>query len=457
MLNRAAWQTGIQMDFDTFYGNADADVVIVGGGLTGVTAALMLTSLGLRVVLLEKDTLGCGATQGCTGKATAHQPEVYAAIYRSAGRRAAQTYAQLMQESMQDIRALLERMGQPLGVQATTMAVYAATVRELPTLRRYAALEDALGLPVAAVSNRLPHQPTQQAVAMPDQLLLEPMGYLAAMSQLAYTMGCRIYEHSAVTHYSEHRVQTAHGIVRAAWVVICTGYPLDLHRASVICLMQQHVLEARVLRTSLPLTESSLSITESGVNLRPIRQGVLLSGDLGPSGRQHRPREGAITRQQELLMPDARELQRLHRQDTWTMDGLPLIGPIHPAQPYLLMAAGYNGWGLTGAMLAARVISGCIVSKPLRQAPLFLPRRFYPGHTLQQLRGGMRLTSGMLSGWLHPSAPVCPHMGCKLTYHAETGCWECPCHGSSFRTQGECCCTPAKQSAKVPAPPKDQR
>lgn len=446
----ADWEPGIQTSYPAFSGNLETDVVIVGGGLTGMTCALALTSMGKQVVLLEKDVLGCGASQGCTGKLTAHQPQIYAAIHAAAGSRAAQTYARLMQDCVQDVRALIERLGIACGQCDASMACYTMDPRGLPALRRLAALEDSLGLPVGVTANHVPHARTDQAVSLGGQLLMEPLPYLAGMARCAVTQGCRIFEHSPVTQLGERRVSTASGTVRAAWVVLATGYPLLLRPSTPMLLMQQHVLEARSLRTILSPAGGWVDTAPVGVNLRPIPGGVLLSADLGPSGHAHRRQAQLVSERCARLYPAARESQQLHRQDVWSLDGLPLIGPVHPAAPRLLMASGYSGWGLTGSMLAGRLLTARIIGQSMAEAPLFLPHRQYPRHWLQLLRGGFRLGAAMVGSLLHTGAPVCPHMGCRLVRNSATGLWECPCHGSSYDADGCVLRAPSAENTRLP-------
>ena len=53
-----------------------------------------------------------------------------------------------------------------------------------------------------------------------------------------------------------------------------------------------------------------------------------------------------------------------------------------------------------------------------------------------------------LIGLLTPTAPRCPHLGCALKYNKEEHTWDCPCHGSRFREDGELIDNPATDDKK---------
>ena len=68
MSEETYWQQGDQRAYSPLRGRRTADAVVVGGGLTGLTVALWLCRAGLRVVLLEANTLGSGSTACCLGR-----------------------------------------------------------------------------------------------------------------------------------------------------------------------------------------------------------------------------------------------------------------------------------------------------------------------------------------------------------------------------------------------------
>ena len=97
----------------------------------------------------------------------------------------------------------------------------------------------------------------------------------------------------------------------------------------------------------------------------------------------------------------------------------------------MYVAAGFNKWGMTGAMTAAMVLRDLISGKGNEFAELLSPSRW-------MLRKQLLINSGESLKDLIPLSPkMCPHLGCTLKWNAQEHSWDCPCHGSRFSEDGK--------------------
>jgi hypothetical protein len=112
------------------------------------------------------------------------------------------------------------------------------------------------------------------------------------------------------------------------------------------------------------------------------------------------------------------------------MDGLPYVGPYSAKVPHVLVATGYQGWGMTGAMAAAQVVTDGILGRRNPYSAVFSPSRsvLHP----QLLKNGLDALVSLVT----PTKPRCPHLGCALKWNPAERSWDCPCHGSRFDDAG---------------------
>lgn len=401
MADSPRWQPILRRDWPHLDGHIQTEVLVVGGGLTGVTTALMLAALGVRVVLVEKERLGSGASWGCIGLADTAQEAVFARIKRSAGTACANVYQRLIGESADGLWALIGQLGLRCGQTASAQGG-----------------------------------------------ALWPLMYLMGLAGAAVDAGCLIFEQTPVLRIVGHRAATLNGSVTASTIVLATGMPLGCTAPRPLMLCEQHVFAMVQLggdAPDVPTTDCPNCLT-----LRHLPSGMLARCDLGRSGGWLEKQRAALSRDLRAHFPRMNIVETAFRQEVMSRDGLPVIGAISPRQNHLLMATGYSGFGLTGSFLAGRLLAGHILARPLPEAALFKPQRGYPGRVLTYAEGALHTARTSLTALGRMRAPVCPHLGCRLRYNRVTDCWECPCHGSSFGQTGALICAPASQDAHIP-------
>ena len=157
------------------------------------------------------------------------------------------------------------------------------------------------------------------------------------------------------------------------------------------------------------------------------------------------------------IFPDARLTGSWVRQDVYSRDGMPLVGPLEKRDSHLLVATGLSGWGLTGSYLAARLLCRNILGRSQPEARFFLPHRSYAKKFAVMLPGALREAGAMAAMVFHRDMPKCTHMGCRLRYFPQAQRWECPCHGSAFSILGEVRAAPAAEDASISPRQRRQR
>ncbi|MGW2858974.1 FAD-dependent oxidoreductase [Streptomyces sp. NPDC001205] len=482
----------------------EADAVVIGGGIAGLSTAWELSRAGLSVIVLEADRLAGGVTGHTTGKLTALHTAIYDTLRTRHGEDAARLYAASQSTALHHVIEVAEDLGIDCSLERRPALTYCEQPDGVEALRAEAAAARAAGLDASFVTETgLPYR-VAGAVRVEDQAQFHPLSYLRGLTDDLVARGGRLYENTRVTDVEggdRCRVTTASGLtVQARHVVVATHHPL-FDDALLAARLTQH--RDLVIAGQLPAGQDldGMYITEEGgkrsVRTAPLPGGyrlLIVTGEAFTPGDGHDTKAG-YTHLQAWAEQHFRGLAVTHRwaaQDNSSTDTLPLIGRLPTAGENVYVATGFAGWGLTGGVVAAQLIASLITGGEQPWAELYDPRRIGPlvrtapaalkaqwgtgkhfvkdrlatlGDGTNGPVGELRPGEGTVvradgkpcavhrddAGNLHAVSAVCTHMGCLVAFNNAERTWECPCHGSRFGIDGEILQGPALK----PLEPRD--
>jgi Rieske Fe-S protein len=200
------------------------------------------------------------------------------------------------------------------------------------------------------------------------------------------------------------------------------------------------------LKNAPKLSGMYVDDAKTGLSFRPYGDLLLLGGGSHRTGKK-----GGNWRELEQFVakyyPQAQIVARWATQDCMTLDGVPYIGQYAKNTPDLFVATGFNKWGMTSSMVAAKILSDQVQGRENAWASVFDPSRsvLHPQLAINAAEATLNLIT--------PTVPRCPHMGCALKYNAQEHSWDCPCHGSRFAEDGTLINNPATDDKKnMPEP-----
>ena len=229
-----AASTQPQPTFPALKGEISTDVCIIGGGYTGLSAAVHLRKLGFKVSLLEANRIGWGASGRNGGHVGTGQRSDQETLEQLVGDSMAQDLWRIGLEAVDLVCDLVDefKIDCELGVGNLHLASkpgHAAELREEVShlsdrygyrQRRYLSAEE--------VAERTSAQGCYGATIDTGARHLHPLKYALGLAVAAAAMGAQIFEQSRVVTYSDGetmRVMTSDGIVRCRYVVLaCNGY-----------------------------------------------------------------------------------------------------------------------------------------------------------------------------------------------------------------------------------------
>jgi glycine/D-amino acid oxidase-like deaminating enzyme/nitrite reductase/ring-hydroxylating ferredoxin subunit len=471
----------------------ETDVVIVGGGIAGVSVAYALAKAGLKVILLEDGKIGSGES----GRTTAHLVNAiddrYTEIEKTWGRDVSKLVAESHTAAIDFIEDAIRNEGIACDFQRVDGYLFLHPSDRIKTLRdefeasRNAGLNTELLPEIPGMSHR-----EGMALRFPNQARFHPMKYLTSLAQAVIDLGGQIFQYTHVTEVDKTGVEVNGLKVSAKHVVVATNSPINnrvtMHTKQFA--YRTYVLAAEVPKGSVPdalwwdtgnVDAKWVTKPYHYVRIHPFNDtsDLLIIG-----GEDHKTGQA-----------DAEEIKEEERYDLleqWTRDRFPMITNIaytwsgqvlepvdmlafigrNPGDENIYIVTGDSGNGMTHGTIAAMLIRDLIngVGNPWEK--IYDPSRITLSTGIDYLREVGNMTSqyadfvtpgdidslNLLSreegaiirsglkkvavykdenNVIHAFSAVCPHLGCYVHWNADEKSFDCPCHGSRFSCEGK--------------------
>jgi gamma-glutamylputrescine oxidase len=395
----AATATGIE-EHAALAESLRADVCVIGGGFTGLSAAVNLAEQGFDVVLLEAERIGFGASGRNGGLIGSGQRKDVLEMEQQFGLQRSREFWAFAEAAKDEIRDRVTRhdiacdlqSGQLEGVHKQSYVGMAAEIAD--------ALAERYDYPHARATGM---EETRSLVATNDYLeglfdeqamTMHPLNYALGLAAAARQLGVRIFENSRVLGYTRTdpaTVTTATGSVAASFIVLaCNGY-LDK-------------LEPRVAGKIMPINNFMIATEPLGAE----RAKQLIAGRFGVHDTRFVVNYYRLGDDQRLLFGGGENYRRGFPNNitafvrpcmlrvfpqledaridySWggtlsvTVNRLPHVGRL---SPNLFFAQGYSGHGVSTANFAGKIIAEAIAGTASRfDVFASLPIHTFPGGT----------------------------------------------------------------------------
>jgi len=497
------WNDSVAMPhFPKLDRDLSVDVVVVGGGIAGVTTAYLLAKQNRKVVLLERNQLG----QGETGRTSAHVSDAlddgYKELIRLHGKSAARLMAESHRAAIEDIAAYASAEGIDCDLERVPGYLFLREGDDVSILHDECVVTKSLGMHTKIIQG-VPGLAAAQGPCLQydGQLQFHPLKYLKGLIEAFQKLGGQVFADSAVESFHEDGVETRdHFRVKARFTVVATNSPVNgpvaihtkqaAYRSYMIGLEVPHGTTLPALYWDTP-DETGAYHYARMQKLNDDFDLLLVGGEDHRTGQSDSDTDKTVLQRYEALEAWAREyfpkaqslLYRWSGQVLEPVDGAAFIGQ-HPGMgENVYVITGDSGHGLTHATLGAKLITDLILGRANFWQDVYDPSRirlkasveFFkenlntakqyadlvsPGdiHSIFNLRPGEGaiLREGLSQyavykddeGRAHAFSAVCPHLGGIVHWNEGEKSFDCPCHGSRFDCYGKVIDGPANSDLK---------
>lgn len=481
----------IEKDFDT-------DVLIIGGGITGIVTAYMLSNSNLNVSIVEADRMAMGVTANTTAKITSQHDLLYDYLLNSFGFDTAKGYLDSNEEAIKIIEDIVKKENIDCDFSSQDAYVYTCDKSNIQKIVDEVSAVTSLGLKAEYVTEcPLPFK-IEAAIKFPNQAQFHPRKYLLSLLQILEKRKVNILENSKVIDINHvknrYEVYVNDDKITAKYLVMACHYPIKnfpgmyfikMYQDSSYAIgveLEKDIFDGMYISCDTPTASFRNAPYDNGKKL------LIVGGSGHKTGATDVNIDDSYINLENYIKsvyPKAKIKYKWMTEDCVTLDKIPYIGEFSKFLPNMYVATGYKKWGMTTSHVAAKIISDKILGIDNPYEKVYTATRLEPiknskefGNILKQSvyslainkisppiksytelendSGGVVDYNGKKlgiykdkSGKMFAVVPYCKHLGCELTWNNLEKTWDCPCHGSRYKYTGEMITEPTTEGLDI--------
>ena len=475
--NKSIWLKGIKdKQFPALKNNIETDILIIGGGITGITTAYFLKDSKLNITLVEQNKIATGQSSNTTGKLNYLQGLIYNKIENIYDKETAKKYLESQKDAIEIVKEIIIENNIKCDFESNNSFIFTNKNYNISKIQQTERLLKFCNCKYKITKDIPIKFPCVYALKVDDTAVFHPVKYLLELKRILKENGINIYENTIITELEKkdnyYIAKTNKYEIKAKKVVLACHYPFFLKpyffpfRTS---------LKKGYLCASLIDKNKRFNAISEDDNVHSIRYNsdyrdyIIYAGEernIGSNIDNEEKYENLFWQVKTNLSDKIKYYW--FNYDIVTNDSLPIIGYLKKDDKNLLIGTGYNLWGMTNGTIAGKIISDLIQNKNNKYEELFDPNRIFNVNKLVnyfsynlitgyhyilskvnknpkfyknvEIREENGKTYGVYvdnDGKEHIVSNICPHMKCNLIFNTVDKTWDCPCHGSRFDIKGK--------------------
>jgi len=495
--NISLWQDSVdaykpvnKADFSTLY-----DVVIVGGGITGITTALLMQNAGLKCLVLESNNLCFGTTGGTTAHINTLLEVPYSTVEKNFNKEKSKLVASSVKEAVSIIKQNVEKYDIDCEFEMTTAALFAKTDKQKEELDKISKATADAGIDIEFINKISIPIKFLKAMQVEGQARFNPVRYVYALAEEFEKAGGVIVQQCRFLSADENEnvnIETSKGKCTTKFLIYATHIPPGINLLHFRCVPMRTYAMAVTLNSG-EYPEDLLYDMYDPYNYYRSQEidgkKYFIVGGYDHKTAHEENQEYCFLKLESHIRKyfDVKQIDyKWSSQFYVSPDGLPYIGQL-PGHSKIFVATGFNGNGMPYSTVSALLLKKILCNEDSPYRDLYDPNRLklaaglsnfvshnvdvvkqfvgkmFSGEELHQL-AELATGEGKIvefedekiaiykdeSGAVHALSPTCTHAGCEVKWNNAELTWDCPCHGTRYSYDGRVMNGPAtKDLSKV--------
>lgn len=494
--NKSLWQkntdnyiTSSKADPDQLY-----DEIIVGGGITGLSTALLLQHAGKKCLLAESHTIGFGTTGGTTAHLNTFFDTSYNKIIKDFGLEKAKLLAKGSKAAIALIKQNIETYSIDCDYSELDGFLFSMNENQDKELDDIVDASKKLNVAVKYATNSPVQIPYLKIASFESQAQFNPIKYIFSLAKQFENLGGIICQHHKVLHVKnvnddDLEVETSDGNFKTKNVIYATHIPPGVNLLHFRCAPYRSYAMAIKLKDDNYPNALVYDMYDPYHYYRTQKVDdefyLIAGGEDHKTG--HEDNTDACFRRLESHVKSYFNVKEIAYK--WSSqyyeptDGLPYIGKLPGTNENIYVATGFGGNGMIYGTLAGIIFSNILLNGKSVYQDLFDPNRLKPVAGFSNfVKEGADVVSNLISGkfssekikelteiaageakvvkyeghtlalykdehhGLHALNSSCTHIGCTVAWNTTERSWDCPCHGARFSIEGEMLNAPAQKN-----------
>lgn len=495
--NKSLWQASVS-NYDSKHWiipDVVVDVLIVGGGITGISTGLELQKAGRLCMIIEKHNIGFGTTGGTTSHINTFLDTSYDMVIKDFGENSAQLLHKACNAAIDMFNKNVQWYNIDCGFSRKDGYVYAADNKQAAYLDSVVDASKKAGCDVEYASNIPLPVSFIKAAKFANQAQIHPAKYIQALAGAFEHAGGYLVQNCMLEHFNSDaliEVKTNLGTIRARKLIFATHIPPGINVLHFRCAPYRSYAMAVKLNDEAYPDALAYDMYEPYHYYRTHEVNgekyLIAGGEDHKTGHENNA-DFCFTKLENYISKffDIKEVSyKWSSQYYEPADGLAYIGRLPGFTDNVYVATGYSGNGITYSHIAAIILRDLITTGVSEYAKLFSPNRIGPVAGFKKFVKenadvvkefiGRRLSREKIEnlseiakgegrvvkyegesialyrdeeGGLHAINPLCTHARCIVQWNSSEKSWDCPCHGARYTANGEVLTGPATKALAI--------